>query len=226
MKAREVLEKYRITRNTLHKWVKAGKIPYKLTPTGQYDYFPDVVPSENSTTVSKKTVIYARVSTSSQKENLERQIERLKIFCSAKGYVLHEVHKEIGSALNYNRKKYIDLYNQVVDKQIDRIIIEYKDRLLRIGFEDFERLCKIFGTELIVADYSESTSLDKSKQQEITEDLMSIIHHFSMRIYSSRKRKKIVESLQNVLNLTDEIEENEEIMAVCHEVITDENADL
>ncbi len=48
MKAREILEKYRITRNTLHKWVKAGKIPYKLTPTGQYDYFPDVVSSENS----------------------------------------------------------------------------------------------------------------------------------------------------------------------------------
>lgn len=215
MKAREILEKYRITRNTLHKWVKAGKIPYKLTPTGQYDYFPDVVSSENSDYTPKKTVIYARVSTQSQKENLERQVERLKNFCSAKGYVLHEVYKEIGSALNYNRKKYVNLYNQVVDKQIDRIIIEYKDRLLRIGFEDFERLCKIFGTELIVADYSE---IDKSKQQEITEDLISIIHHFSMRIYSSRKRKKIVESLQNVLNLTDEIEENE--------VITDENADL
>ena len=219
MKAREILEKYRITRNTLHKWVKAGKIPYKLTPTGQYDYFPDVVFPENSTSTLKKTVIYARVSTQSQKENLERQVERLKNFCSAKGYILHEIHKEIGSALNYNRKKYVNLYNQVVDKQIDRIIIEYKDRLLRIGFEDFERLCKIFGTELIVADYSE---IDKRKQQEITEDLISIIHHFSMRIYSSRKRKKIVESLQNVLNLTDEIDENEEI----NEVTTEKNADV
>lgn len=142
----------------------------------------------------KLIVIYSRVSTSIQKENLQRQTQRIKEFCSAKGYVVDEVLSDIGSALNYNRKNYTKLLNLVINKKIAKIVLEYKDRLLRIGFEDFERICKSFGTEIIVID---NTNGDKSKQQEITEDLVSIIHHFSMRIYSSRKRKKIIDLVQS-----------------------------
>ena len=73
------------------------------------------------------------------------------------------------------------------------IYVEYKDRMLRIGFEDFERICKHFGTKIVVID---NTGNYKTKQQEITEDLISIIHHFSMRIYSSRKRKKLIDLIK------------------------------
>lgn len=189
MKNREVCKFYNITRLTLNNWVKAGKIKYKILPSGRYDYIID----EDKKESERENIIYARVSTSIQKENLERQIQRIKDYCSAKGFIVSETLYDIGSALNYNRRGYVKLLNLVINKKIAHIVIEYKDRLLRIGFEDFERICKNFGTKILVIDNS---SNDKSKQQEITEDLVSIIHHFSMRIYSNRKRKKIIDVLQ------------------------------
>ena len=86
------------------------------------------------------------------------------------------------------------LFDLIIAKKVSKIFLEYKDRILRIGFEDFERLCKAFGTEIVVIDKSEK---DKDKQKEITDDLVSIIHHFSMRIYSSRKRKKVIEAIKS-----------------------------
>jgi putative resolvase len=195
MKAREVLKKYNISRNTLHKWLKSGKIPYVLTPTGQYDYFP--VASAGSVIAERPTVLYARVSTVAQQENLNLQIERLQSFCSARGYVVATLYSDIGSALNYNRKKYVKLYQSILEKQVGRLIIEYKDRLLRFGFEDFERLCAFSGTELIVLDHIESL---KNKEKEMTEDLISIIHHFSMRLDSSRRGKKVLSDIETILN--------------------------
>lgn len=194
MKAREVLQKYSISRNTLHHWVQRGKISYVRTPTGQYDYFPVV--ESPPPMVERVTIVYARVSTSAQQENLNRQIERLKSFCSARGYILDSLYFDIGSALNYNRKKYTKLYQAIVEKKVERLIIEYKDRLLRFGFEDFERLCAFFGTELIILDHTEG---NKSKEKEMTEDLISIIHHFSMRLYSSRRGKKVISDIETIL---------------------------
>ncbi|MEO0042111.1 MAG: hypothetical protein RL329_1559 [Bacteroidota bacterium] len=195
MKAREVLKKYSISRNTLHHWVKRGKISYGRTPTGQYDYFP--VEASVAGASERATVVYARVSTSAQQENLNRQIERLKAFCSARGYILDTLYFDIGSALNYNRKKYAKLYQAIVEKKVGRLVIEYKDRLLRFGFEDFERLCALLGTELIVLDHTKGS---KSNESEMTEDLISIIHHFSMRLYSSRRGKKVLSDIETILN--------------------------
>jgi putative resolvase len=195
MKAREVLKKYSISRNTLHHWVKRGKISYGRTPTGQYDYFP--VEASVAVASERATVVYARVSTSAQQENLNSQIERLKAFCSARGYILDTLYFDIGSALNYNRKKYAKLYQAIVENKVERLVIEYKDRLLRFGFEDFERLCALFGTELIVLDHTKGS---KSSESEMTEDLISIIHHFSMRLYSSRRGKKVLSDIEMILN--------------------------
>ena len=189
MKSKEVCALYRITPVTLCKWVKDKTIMVKILPSGRYDY----IVKELKTNEKRSSVIYSRVSTSIQKDNLARQTERIKGFCSAKGVVVDEIFSDIGSALNYSRKGYIKLLGLVLNKKVETIFIEYKDRLLRIGFEDFERICKYFGTKIIVID---NTNSDKSKQQEITEDLVSIIHHFSMRIYSSRKRKKLIDLLQ------------------------------
>ena len=187
MRAKEVMTKYNICRETLCRWVKEGKINYTVKPSGRYEY-NDIVTYENKT---RKNVIYARCSTSGQKENLERQIERLKTFSTANGFVIDEIYQEIASALNYNRKQYRKLFEEIINNKIERVIIEYKDRLLRIGFDDFKALCDNFNVQLIVIDNSE----DKTKHQEITEDLISIIHHFSSKMYSTRKRKKIENTL-------------------------------
>ena len=191
MKNREVCEYYDISKLTLSNWVKRGKIKYSLLPSGRYNYIIDE-PKNNID--NRLNVVYSRVSTSIQKENLERQTQRIREFCSAKGVQVDQVLSDIGSALNYNRKNYIKLLELVINKKVDKIYIEYKDRLLRIGFDDFERICKFFGTKIVILD---NTDGDKSKQQEITEDLISIIHHFSMRIYSNRKRKKLIDLVQS-----------------------------
>lgn len=190
MKNKDICKLYQVNRFTLHRWVKEGKIKYNILPSGRYDYIAEQL----KTGEPRLQIIYSRVSTSIQKENLERQTQRIKDFCSAKGIIVDEVLSDIGSALNYNRKNYIKLLELVINKKVETIIIEYKDRLLRIGFEDFERICGFFGTKIIIIDKSD---IDKTKQQEITEDLISIIHHFSMRIYSSRKRKKLIDLVQS-----------------------------
>ncbi len=192
MKSKEVCEKYDITRLTLCKWVKSGKIAYEVMPSGRYNYLP-----QNSVSINEEerlNIVYARVSTTIQRDNLVRQTKRIKEYCSAKGVIVDEVLSDIGSALNYNRKGYIKLFNLIISKKVGKLFIEYKDRILRIGFDDFERLCKVFGTEIVILDNSEN---DKDKQREITEDLVSIIHHYSMRIYSSRKRKKVIEAIKS-----------------------------
>lgn len=187
MKAKDVLLKYGICRETLWRWVKQGKINYTKTPTGRYIYHDKV----DNTPDNRDIVIYARCSTSTQKDNLERQIDRLKSYTSSKGLIVNKIHSEIASALNYNRKEYRKLFANIVNNKIKTVIIEYKDRLLRIGFQDFEELCKLFNVNIIIID---ETS-DKTKHQEIIDDMIAIIHHFSSKIYSNRKRKKIINAI-------------------------------
>jgi len=189
MKANEVMQRYNIHRTTLCRWVKKGKIAFSVLPSGRYEY----IDKYQLPDVQRKNIIYARVSSTTQKDNLPRQIERLQLFASSKGIVVDDVYSEVASALNYERKKYRKLFKDVVAKKIDNILIEYKDRLLRIGFEDFKLLCQIYGTKIIIVDNSNT---DKSKQQEITDDLISIVHHFSCKIYSSRRKKKIINAIQ------------------------------
>jgi predicted site-specific integrase-resolvase len=200
MTAKEVMLKYRITRQTLYRWRRDGVIEYKTTPSGRYIYgvnksYESV--GEKEITI-QKIVIYARVSTSGQKENLERQIKRLKQFAIANGMIVDDVYSEIASALNYNRKKFNKILNDIFDGKVKIILIEYKDRLVRVGFDHFENICKRFGVKIIVADQTEDTS--KDKQKEIINDLVSIMHHFSAKIYSLRKNKKKIETLLNANN--------------------------
>lgn len=189
MKAAEMLKKYDICRTTLTRWVKSGKVKFEILPSGRYNYLMvnDIVEKE------RKNYIYARVSSTTQCNNLQPQIERIKSFASANGAIIHEIYHEVASALNYNRKFYRKLYENVINGEVDTIYIEYKDRLLRIGFEDFENLCKLFNTKIVII--YQAINTDKSTQKEITDDLISIIHHFSSKIYSNRRTKKIKEAL-------------------------------
>lgn len=190
MKAKEVMELYNISRPTLNNWVKSGKIDYETLPSGRYNYLHKRDLNEIK---DKKTVLYARVSTQSQKENLERQIERLKSFTTAQGFIVDHVYKEVASALNYERKEYKKLLSSILNGEVERVIVEYKDRLLRFGFDEFKFICESKNVELIVVD---KTQDNKTAEQEMTEDLVSIIHHFSSKLYSKRKRNKLI----NIVN--------------------------
>ena len=202
-KPKDFAEMIGVSVKTLQRWDNEGKLKAYRNPSNrryythnQYiEYMGKIVQNKDK----RKTIIYARVSSSSQKDDLKNQVEFLKQYANAKGMIVDEIFEEIGSGLNYNRKKWNKLLEDCMLGTIKTIIVSHKDRFIRFGFDWFERLVKSNGVELIVVN-NESLS----PQEELIQDLISIIHVFSCRIYGLRKYKKkikeddeIVKSLQS-----------------------------
>ena len=191
MKAKEVLKLLRCSRPSLTKYLKQGKLKAKLLDNGYYDYEEKSVYDFLNKDISRKTVIYARVSTKKQKNDLKNQIELLKNFCVQNGYTINEVYSDIASGITFeNRIDLFKLIDEIIDNKIEKIIITYKDRLSRIGFDFFKTLFNKFGCEIIVISEVGSNKLDR---EEIFEEIISLLHCYSMKMYSKRKNNKIKE---------------------------------
>jgi putative resolvase len=138
LKAREIGEKYKIHHDSLLKWERDGKIQSHRTAGGHRRWLEDDIQGLLKIGVvkeEKRYVWYARCSTAKQKENLERQEERLRKHCADNGYVDVKEFSEIGSGLNDNRPKLHKLIDAVLKKEVNHIVVEYKDRLARYGFK-------------------------------------------------------------------------------------------
>ena len=135
----------------------------------------------------KKVMVYYRVSSASQKDDRKSQRPALETFCAARGLAIDEGLYDIGSGLNYKRKNFIKLMNLIESGEVSTVIIAHKDRLVRFGFEWFQSFGERHGTQLIVMNQERL-----SPEQEMTPDLISIIHTFSCRLYGLRKYKKII----------------------------------
>ena len=133
----------------------------------------------------RQTVIYARVSTRNQKDDLSNQVAFLRQFCNARGMIVDRCIEEYGSGLNYNRKKWNELLDGVMQQRIKTIVVTHKDRFVRFGFDWFERFCEKFDTDILVVN-NEALS----PQEELVQDIISILHVFSCRLYGLRKYKK------------------------------------
>ena len=194
-KPQEFAEMIGVSVKTLQRWDKEGKLKAYRTPTDRRYYthkqYVDYMGDSNSK--NGKTVIYTRVSTSNQKYDLNNQVEFLKQFANARGIIVDEVFEDIGSGLNYNRKKWNKLIEDCMLGLIKTVIIAHKDRFIRFGFDWFERFLKSNGVEIIVVN-NERTS----PEQELVNDLISIIHVFSCRIYGLRKYKKQIEGDEEI----------------------------
>lgn len=172
---------------TLQRWDYEGKLKAYRSASDrrfythqQYEEYMGIKHNDD-----KLTLIYARVSSRNQTDDLKNQIEFLKNFANAKGWIVSETITDIGSGLNYNRKNWNDLLTKCFNHDVSRIIVAHKDRFIRFGFDWFERFLKEqCSTEIIVVN-NESLS----PQQEIVQDLINIIHVFSCRIYGLRKYK-------------------------------------
>ena len=138
----------------------------------------------------KKNIVYYRVSSSGQKGDLENQKKAIEQFCIAQGIAVSEWVSDIGSGLNYTRKNLLSLMEMVERGEVTQIIVAHKDRLVRFGFEWFESFCKNHGTKILVMN-NESLS----PEEEMTKDLLSIIHCFSSRLYGLRKYKKKIKEI-------------------------------
>lgn len=184
---------------TLRNWDKEGKLkPTYVTENGYRYYSEDLLNKfrniKNVNKIKKKNILYARVSTKNQKDDLDRQVDNLKQYAYSKGYSF-EIITDIGSGINYKKEGLLKMINLVECGEVDRIIVLYKDRLIRFGYDLIEYICKLNDTKIEIVDNSTI-----SKEQELTEDLIQIITVFANKLYGARSKKTI--------NLIKSIKEN------------------
>lgn len=191
LKPKDFAEKIGVTVKTLQNWDNDGTLKAQRTPTNRRYYteeqYLEYIGQGKSS--QRKVVAYARVSNAGQKDDLANQVEFLRNYANGKGIILDEVITDIGSGLNYKRKKWNQLLDSIMSNEIDTVYITYKDRFIRFGYDWFEKLAHKFNTQIVVLN-----NPDLSPTEELTEDLVSIIHVFSCRIYGLRKYKKKIEN--------------------------------
>lgn len=187
MKSKEVLELLQITRPTLTKYVKTGVIKTNTLPNGRYDYDKDSVYKIFNKGIDRKTYIYARVSTHKQKADLENQVNLLKQFCFSNAYCINKVFTDVASGISFDKRKdFFKMLDDVIAGKVERLVITYKDRLSRVGFELFYHLFKKYNCEIIVMSELGSNKLDS---KEIFEEIVSLLHCYSMKLYSKHIKK-------------------------------------
>ena len=184
-----------VTRETLRRWEKSGKISVSRTPKGhrRFDLSQGSHSSQKKLNSPNLTIGYARVSSHDQKEDLIRQIEVLETFCSTNGWI-HEIIQDLGSGLNFQKRGLKKLIQNICSGKIDRLLLTHKDRLLRFGAELVFSLCEQFGVEVVIMNKSEESRFE----DDLVQDVLEIITVFSARLYGARSRKnqKLLQSLK------------------------------
>lgn len=184
--------------STLRRWDREGILVPGRTPGNQRYYTDDdylKIIGGNKPYYSKKTVIYSRVSTRPQKADLVRQQEKLEMFCAANGYTVSQKLTDFGSGLNFKRKNFLKLMKSVRSNEVEQIVVTYKDRLCRFGFDFLVEFCSWYGCKIIVMDEENG-----SPEQELVSDLLAIVHCFSSKSYSLRRKNS---KLKNILKGVD-----------------------
>lgn len=176
---------------TLQKWDRDGILKAYRSPSNRRYYthsqYLDYI--GESRTEIKTNVIYARVSTRNQIDDLKNQIKYLEKYCLDNGIPISNIYSDFGSGMNYSRKKWNTLIDDCFEGKIDKIIISYKDRFVRFGFDWIsDLLYRLTGTQIIIVE-----NISTTPENELIQDLISIIHVFSCRVYGLRKYKKKLE---------------------------------
>ena len=203
LSSKEVANLCGVTIHTVCMWRKEGRLPFmKINDRVILHKIEDVEKLLNKKIFSeenakkRKNIIYARVSTSKQKDDLKKQIQILNDFCNSNGIIIDEIFAEIASGINEDREEFNKIIDLVINKEIDKIYITFEDRLTRFEFKYFENLFDKFDTQIVVLNNKIN---NESFEEELSNDLISIIHHFSMKMYSNR-RKKLKEASKLIEN--------------------------
>jgi len=207
LRPKEVCQRLGISYATLARWVKEGRIKVVRTAGGKYRVpESEVRRIAEGLPISKevKAIVYARVSSPDQKSDLERQIQHLTQYCSSKGYRVIEVLSDVASGLKTNRRGLLKLFDYVVNRHVDVVVVTYRDRLTRFNFEYLEYFFKQYGVRLEVVFGEEPMDT----RQELVEDLLEIVTSFAGKLYGikSRRKKKLVDEFKKLL---EEVEKSE-----------------
>lgn len=168
---------------TLRKWEASGElIPDRKSRggTGFYDSSKLLALGD----ADSPKLCYARVSSHDQKADLDRQHAMLEAYCAAKGW-RSEVIRDLGSGMNYRKKGLQILLEKILRKQMKRLVLTHKDRILRFGAELVFTLCELQGIEVVIINKGEQPSFE----EELAQDVLEIITVFSARLYGSRSKK-------------------------------------
>ena len=197
-KPKDFAKMLNVSVKTLQRWDNENTLKAYRNPKGRRYYTHEQYLSftEASYNINKRIVIYARVSTNNQKDDLNNQVEFLKNYANLKGLIVNEIITDIGSGLNYNRKKWNELINDCINQKVQTIIISNKDRFIRFGYDWFERFLLNYGVNIIIVNNDKL-----SPNEELIQDLLSIIHVFSCKIYGLRKYKKFISEDKDVNQL-------------------------
>ena len=180
---------------TIQKWDREGKIRCIRTVGGKRRIPESEIKRIMGIHEERKVVGYARVSSYSQKDDLERQIEAIKSYAEENGWQV-EILKDIASGLNENRKNFQKIIQMVVNKEVSKVIVSYPDRLTRFGFKTLEEFFKSYGVEIVVINRKE-----KTPQEELVEDLITVVSHFAGKLYGMRshKYKRVVDGVKKLI---------------------------
>lgn len=203
MRPHEFAKKLGVSVETLRRWDRSGKLSAKRTVSNHRYYTEDdlmVAKGLKITTTQRLVKVYCRVSSVKQKQELANQRAAMEQFCLARGLAVDEWIEEIGSGLNFKRKKFLSLVEEAIRGEISVIVVAHKDRLCRFAYELIEQLVSKRGCLILIANQQ-----SLSPQQELVEDLMAIIHCFSCRLYGTRSyRKEKEKAIQKILDIPDQ----------------------
>src|SRR5574343_1284 len=187
LKTNQACEKLGIHPNTLRRWANEGKIFYVRQKNGNRLYDVEGFLNQGNR-FDRAKIIYARVSSRNQRDDLSNQIKYLR-----ERYPHHELVEDVGSGLNFKRKGFLRVLDRIMSGDIAEIVITHRDRWCRFGFQIFEHIAKQNNCKFVVLD---NTQL--SPQEELVKDLVSIIHVFSCRIYGLRKYSDKIKKDQDI----------------------------
>ena len=196
-----------VTAQTLRNWDMKGKLHPHHTSSNGYRYYSheqlkqvlNIKPN-----IDQMVISYCRVSRNKQKDDLERQIENMKLYLNAQGKP-YEIISDIGSGINYKKKGLQDLIKRISQNQVEKVVVIHKDRLTQFGFELIEYVANLHHCDIKIIDNTE-----KTEQEELVEDLVQMIRVFCYKSQSKRvnKTKRLVKALIEGGNENDKVDKN------------------
>lgn len=192
MKASEAKRILCVTQKTINAYIKKGKLhPIKIN-SNHYEYDEEEVFALLGKGRKRKTILYSRVSLRKQKNDLESQKKRLYDWATSNGYTVDEELSDIKTGMSFNeRPGFCKLIDMVSKREVETVIIENRDRITRFGFEMLEHMFSKLGAKILIISNIEN----KTYEKELTDDLISIIHYYSMKAYSMRRKLHIAEQV-------------------------------
>lgn len=185
--AKTVSQMLGVSAQTLRNWDKEGKLKPSYVKSNGYRYYSeDLILSytqERKTKKNLNVIGYARVSSKKQSDDLERQVNNIKQYLSS-SYDTFDIITDIGSGINYKKPGLMKLIEKINKKEVDLIVVLYKDRLVRFGFELIEYFAALNNVKILVLD-----KVDKNQDEELVEDLVQIVTVFSCKIQGKKKGK-------------------------------------